>query len=500
MGGSSKPAPPPNYQPIAQAMMANSAQQNATSQQQLQFAREQHAAQEARANRQQQTLDELVREQRERQRVLDQQAAADRARYEQTFQPLEDELVRETKQYTPELIAARAEAAAGRAAADISTQYAMARSAAQDRLESYGIDPGQVRQGALDLSSRTQEAAARSGGANMQRDATTAGERAYGAQLRGQALALGQHYVGNSMNAYNMALNNAQSAASMGQAGLGNYLQNLQAYTGLAGSAPQWAQTGNQAMGQAGDMMNQGYKNYLDYYKAKQASGQSSGWGTALGLIGGVGLSFLAPGISAAPGMMAMGKGLGNKFAGAFGYEEGGAAEGQPKQDVPHQGVPITPDQSPSRGVDVDDVPARLNVGEFIVPNDVVKWKGEEFFQRLIEGSRKKKQEAPAKPTMGAVPVDEAPVVSTVPQPPPIPPTAVQPQAYALGGVAEEVGTRLDPLRSPLYEMTPQEIWELEQFQRAERARRLDQSIENTFMNIGEMTRRSEQDLMKYAR
>ena len=46
----------------------------------------------------------------------------------------------------------------------------------------------------------------------------------------------------------------------------------------------------------------------------------------------------------------------------------------------------------------MDDVQARLNAGEFVVPEDVVRWKGEEFFQKTIQGSRKAKAEAPAKP------------------------------------------------------------------------------------------------------
>jgi hypothetical protein len=36
-------------------------------------------------------------------------------------------------------------------------------------------------------------------------------------------------------------------------------------------------------------------------------------------------------------------------------------------------------------------------VGEFIVPRDVAAWKGQEFFQKLIEQSRKTMQGAPAK-------------------------------------------------------------------------------------------------------
>jgi predicted negative regulator of RcsB-dependent stress response len=49
----------------------------------------------------------------------------------------------------------------------------------------------------------------------------------------------------------------------------------------------------------------------------------------------------------------------------------------------------ISPDLSPSDGAEVDDVPARLNAGEFVIPKDVTKWKGKEFFYKLIAQARK---------------------------------------------------------------------------------------------------------------
>jgi hypothetical protein len=69
------------------------------------------------------------------------------------------------------------------------------------------------------------------------------------------------------------------------------------------------------------------------------------------------------------------------------------------------EGGPVPESMSPSGGVNVDDVPAQgptgaiqLDGGEFVVPADVVKWKGEEFFQKQITQSREKRKEAPAQP------------------------------------------------------------------------------------------------------
>lgn len=61
--------------------------------------------------------------------------------------------------------------------------------------------------------------------------------------------------------------------------------------------------------------------------------------------------------------------------------------------------VPMT--ASPSHGAHVDDVHAKLNAGEFVVPTDVAAWKGHEFFQNLIAKSRKARAMASAqgKPT-----------------------------------------------------------------------------------------------------
>jgi hypothetical protein len=66
----------------------------------------------------------------------------------------------------------------------------------------------------------------------------------------------------------------------------------------------------------------------------------------------------------------------------------------------------VPPGLSPSAGARTDDVPAvvnqtggaaRLNADEFVIPRDVALWKGQEFFQRMIEKSRQDKTGAPAR-------------------------------------------------------------------------------------------------------
>jgi hypothetical protein len=56
------------------------------------------------------------------------------------------------------------------------------------------------------------------------------------------------------------------------------------------------------------------------------------------------------------------------------------------------QGGFVSPSLSDSHGEEVDDVPARLNAGEFVIPKDVVTWKGREFFNKLISQARKTRE------------------------------------------------------------------------------------------------------------
>jgi hypothetical protein len=84
-------------------------------------------------------------------------------------------------------------------------------------------------------------------------------------------------------------------------------------------------------------------------------------------------------------------------------YDQGGALPGLADQPVPMQPMGgqtqggQVPQGSAQPGVPgPDNVNAMLTEGEFVVPHDVAKWKGEEFFQKLIQQSRKNRMQAPA--------------------------------------------------------------------------------------------------------
>ena len=96
--------------------------------------------------------------------------------------------------------------------------------------------------------------------------------------------------------------------------------------------------------------------------------------------------------------------------SGDAGYAAGGGVLPQPlpQGNGPTTGGHVPAQASPSMGQNTDDIPARLNADEFVIPRDVAHWKGQEFFQKLIDESRRKRLGAPAKgkpkPPLGGPP------------------------------------------------------------------------------------------------
>lgn len=368
MGGKSKAPAAPDYKPLAAASEASAKYSYELAKRQQDWAESTYAENKA--------LSDVVIN--KALGALDQQeadAARDRARYEQIYQPLEEQLAYEAETYSsPE----RMEVEAGKAEADVAAQFQAARQTAQDRLEAFGVDPSQTRAGALDLGTRIAEAAAQASAGNQARTNT----ENIGRALRSEAINVGRGYPG-------------QIAGSMsGAAGAGNQAANTALATTASGAQTMgtgqgWQGLGNSAVGTWGNILNTGFSNQMDRYKANQQS--SSGWGSALGLVGSL-------------------------AGGFFGLQEGGA--------IPEAGRAVPPTASPSGGAIPDDIPAvidgsapaRLNAGEFVIPEDVMKWVGEKGMQQMITKARKEMTgangERPAQPEVG-------------PEQPPVPPDSV---------------------------------------------------------------------------
>lgn len=287
--------------------------------------------------------------------------------------------------------------------------------AAQRDLQSYGIDPSSGRYAALDKAAAVQNAANIAGAMNTQRqkDIET------GQNLRLSAVQAGMQMPGQITNAQNTATqaDSAAANASLANANTGRNLMGLPndylktamelklppVYTPpntslSSGRATSDADRGGgtpQIVGsRGGDTSDSGSggdgwsdpNNYTQpnpygggtYNTAPSAA--ISNYNTGAGG-GDWGLSDYGDYVDDGSG------------DGSFAFAAGGAIP-----DGYTSGGAIPDSASPSGGRQTDDVQARLNAGEFVIPRDVALWKGQEFFQNLIDKSRQMREGASAKP------------------------------------------------------------------------------------------------------
>lgn len=350
MGKKSTPKPP-NLQPYADAMEQQGEWAFLTSQEQLKWAREQDAANRA-------LLQQVLGPQLEAQANQAEWAKKDRARYENTFQPLEDNLIQDFQSYgTPERMAQER----GRAMADVASNFDAQRRNALQRLESYGVDPSQTRNAALDVAMRTQQGAAMAAaGTNAQR-VTEDKSRA----LRADAINIGKGMPSQVAQSYGQAV-------AAGNSAVGGANSTFGTSAGAMGNPTSWGGMGMQGMQGAGNMQSQGFQNQMTAYNAQQAANSS--------MMGGIG---------SALGMAAM-------------LADGGL----PEEAIPTQPPgPVT--EGPTDGTGVDDqVLAYISVGEYVVPADVVQAKGVEFFDKLVDRYHTPAEERRAEGEFtGAIPV-----------------------------------------------------------------------------------------------
>lgn len=313
---------------------------------------------------------------------LTERADTEWQRYKDVFQPLETALAKEAASYaTPE----RQEREAAEKAQTVAQNMDIARQAALDNLEQFGVDPSQTRHQAMDRSSRLLQGVATANAANIGR---TEAEN-IGRALREQAINVGRG-VGSS------SLAQLQAGAGAGNQAINTGLATTASGAQTLGTPMDWSQIGNQALSTAGNLQNTQFGNEMDRFKAEQEA--SSGWG---GLVGNV-LGF-ASGLP--------------MFS-----QEGGA--------IPEPGEMIPAEASPSAGAIPDDVSmpidgggeARLSPGEFIVPGDVMKWMGEKGMQQVVMKARKEMSgatgERPAQPSLtpppGAIPAESP---AAIPEP-----------------------------------------------------------------------------------
>ena len=394
----SKAPDPPDYTPIAMASAQNSQVSQQFAEDQLAWSKQQYYENKAQTDKiVQMSMDNAATQQAEAKTAYD--------RYQSQYQPIEDKLIGQVNDWaSPTRIAAQE----GSAEATAQQQGAQARTASQQQLESFGINPSSTRYAAMDVGNRTATgASAAAAGTNA---ANLAQQQQLG--LESQAINIGRGYPGQVSSEFGgstsagTSANNAQNQTFQ----TGSNAMNTGFSTGMSAS--------NNALSTWGNTLNMGYNNALS------ASQQSSGIG---GLIGNVAGSVL-------PMMFGMADGgavptMGYAGAGPVAAYPGGNPAAPAPAVPPSGGTPggAVPTGAPGAAQalppgDTDTVHAALTPGEFVMPLRATQWYGEKFMQDLIAKADKGMAQAKAKPSAAPTP--------------PGPPTFVsQPQGQPQGAV-----------------------------------------------------------------
>lgn len=259
------------------------------------------------------------------------------AYYNSTFKPLEQQMVRDAQNYDSQ---SNIDRRAGIAGANVEQAYSGAQQQNARDLSRYGLNPNssafaQTNE-RLMRDSALAKAGAQTGAAFDTMDkaiALRAGAANFGRNMPNTAAT----YYGNANAAGGQAMGASQSA----MAGM----------TGAAGAMGQGFNTSINGYNSAGNLAIGDFQTRMQGYQANQSGlgGMFGGFGTLLGM------SKTAGGAS----------GLGIFLA------DGGEV---PKRDGAIRG--------PGGPVD-DKIPAMLSDGEYVIPADVVKAKGVEFFDKL---------------------------------------------------------------------------------------------------------------------
>jgi hypothetical protein len=225
----------------------------------------------------------------------------------------------------------------GQAEAGVQQASEAGRQSALSDLQSYGIDPSAGRYAGLDQAARVQAGASAAGAGNQQRMADVA----TGNAMQNQAISSSLQNVQTGYGAANAANALLGTASSLKYAPLGTVSSGSSQSSGSSGSI------GFGAGGSGSGTDTSGYNP-----KNSTVLGKYTPFLTQLGPV---------------HGLMAAGGPV-------VGYQPGG--------DVSYA-------DSPSNGQQVDDVSAKLNAGEFVIPRDVTQWLGQSHFYKLMAQARK---------------------------------------------------------------------------------------------------------------
>jgi hypothetical protein len=225
----------------------------------------------------------------------------------------------------------------GQAEAGVQQASEAARQSAMSDLQSYGIDPSAGRYAGLDQANRVQAAASTAGAGNQQRMADVA-----------TGNAMQQQAISSSMQ---NATNVGYGASNAANALLGTAMSLKYPPLGTVSSG------------------------------TSQSSGSNVSSSQSLSSGAGPVIANFTPGYS-------------QHFGGVM-------AEGGTVGDNATTGGFVSNNLSPSNGAQTDDVDARLNAGEFVIPRDVTQWLGQQHFYKLMAQARKARATAGNSPQVG---------------------------------------------------------------------------------------------------
>jgi hypothetical protein len=284
--------------------------------------------------------------------------------YDSVYKPLREQFAKTAAEYdSPE----RRAAEMARASADVKQSFDAARRNEQQRLEGYGIDPSETRNQALNKGVAVMEAAAQ---AQARTDAARRVEDR-GLELQNAAIGQGDAMLNRDINLMGMADQYGRTGAQMGSTAMNNaatgYGIGMQGYNTQMGLTQGTSNLYNDAtrteLGSHGAQMAD-YNSTVDPMQA------------AFGL-----------------GATALGGWAGGGFKG---LSEGGV--------VPEPNAPVAPPPTDPRGTDI--TPAALTPGEFVIPEEAVRWKGEEYFHKQVAKAKEDAASAKGAPA-GALPAPQ---------------------------------------------------------------------------------------------
>jgi hypothetical protein len=283
--------------------------------------------------------------------------------YGSTFVPLQKTEAQAAQDYGSQANVARLQ---GQAVANVNSANQAARANSAAALASEGVDPASIHGGALDRQASVMGAA----------QAANAGTQS-AIQTQQQAF-----NMQNQANQLGLAVGQQGTAGAATAAGVTDQGQQVQNQTNQAGvnnltAANTYLNTGVNANKSSSDIASQGFGNQMQQYQAQQA--QSAGLMSSIGSIAGAAMMFMENG-GPVPGAIPT----------TSNYSQGG--------NVTSRGALPT---SPIPG-STDTKPALLTPGEFVMPKDVVDFKGQDYFHRQVDSIRAAANKRKAIPTQHA--------------------------------------------------------------------------------------------------